>query len=51
MIATAGIFAAKNSVPAHGVDERSKTVLKMQLKRDQVVALCGFDNTGICDYK
>ena len=38
-ITTVGIDLAKNVIQLHGVDERGKTVLKKQLKRDQV---CSF---------
>ncbi len=35
-ITTVGIDLAKNLFQVHGVDERGKTVLKKQLKRDQM---------------
>jgi len=35
-ITTVGIDLAKNVFQIHAVDERGKTVLKKQLKRDQV---------------
>lgn len=35
-VTTVGIDLAKNVFQVHGVDERGKTVLKRQLKRDQV---------------
>ena len=37
-ITTVGIDPAKNVFQIHAVDERGKTVLKKQLKRDQVGA-------------
>ena len=37
-ITTIGIDLAKNVFQIHVVDERGKTVLKKQLKRDQVAA-------------
>ena len=37
-ITTVGIDLAKNVFQIHAVDERGKTVLKKQLKRDQVAA-------------
>ncbi len=43
---TVGIDLAKNVMQVHGVDERSKTVLKKQLKRNQVVAF--FANLAPC---
>ena len=45
-ITTIGIDLAKNVIQVHGVDERGKTVLKKQLKRDQVVAF--FANLAPC---
>ena len=39
-ITTVGIDLAKSVMQVHGVDERGKTVLKKQLKRDQVTAFC-----------
>jgi len=45
-ITTVGIDLAKNVMQVHGVDERSKTVLKKQLKRAQVVAF--FANLAPC---
>ena len=35
-ITTIGIDLAKNVLQVHGVDERGKTVLKKQLRREQV---------------
>ena len=40
-ITTVGIDLAKNVLQAHGVDERGKTVLRKQLKRDQVASFFG----------
>ena len=37
-ITTIGIDLAKNVFQVHGVDERGRTVLKKQLKRDQMAA-------------
>ena len=37
-ITTIGIDLAKNVFQVHGVDERGKTVLKKQVKRDLSVA-------------
>jgi transposase len=37
-VTTIGIDLAKNVIVVHGVDERAKTVLKKQLKRDQVAS-------------
>jgi transposase len=37
-ITTIGIDLAKNVFQVHGVDERSKTVLRKQLRRAQVAA-------------
>lgn len=34
-VTTVGIDLAKNVLQLHGVDERGKTVLRKQLKRDQ----------------
>ena len=45
-IATVGLDLAKNVFQAHGVDERSRPVLKKQLKRDQVAAF--FANLPPC---
>jgi transposase len=45
-ITTVGIDLAKNVIQVHGVDERGKTVLKKQLKRDQVAAF--FANLPPC---
>jgi transposase len=45
-ITTVGIDLAKNLIQVHGVDERGKTVLKKQLKRDQVASL--FANLAPC---
>jgi transposase len=45
-VTTIGIDLAKNVFQVHGVDERGKTVLKKQLKRDQVVAF--FANLTPC---
>jgi transposase len=45
-ITTIGIDLAKNVLQVHGVDERSKTVLKKQLKRAQVVTF--FANLAPC---
>jgi transposase len=41
-----GIDLAKNVFQVHGVDERSKPVLRKQLKRKDVVAY--FANVGPC---
>lgn len=38
VIATIGLDLAKNVFQVHGVDERGATVLRKQLKRDQVLA-------------
>lgn len=43
---TIGIDLAKNVIQVHGVDERGKTVLKKQLKRQQVVTF--FANLPQC---
>jgi transposase len=45
-ITTVGIDLAKNLFQVHGVDERGKTVLKKQLKRDQMMAF--FTNLPPC---
>ena len=45
-IATVGIDLAKNVFQIHAVDERGKTVLKKQLKRDQMAAF--FVNQPSC---
>ena len=45
-ITTVGIDLAKNVLQVHGVDERGKTVLKKQLKRDQVASF--FANLPAC---
>ena len=45
-ITTVGIDLAKSVMQVHGVDERGKTVLKKQLKRDQVIAF--FANLPPC---
>lgn len=45
-ITTIGIDLAKNVVQVHGVDERGKTVLNKQLKREQVMAF--FANLQRC---
>lgn len=45
-ITTVGIDLAKNLFQVHGVDERGKTVLKKQLKRDQMMAF--FTNLPAC---
>jgi transposase len=45
-ITTIGIDLAKNVIQVHGVDERGKTVLKKQLKRNQVAAF--FANLPPC---
>lgn len=45
-ITTVGIDLAKSVMQVHGVDERGKTVLKKQLKRDQVTAF--FANLPPC---
>jgi transposase len=45
-VTTIGIDLAKHVIVVHGVDERAKTVLKKQLKRDQVVAF--FANLPRC---
>ncbi len=37
-LTTVGIDPAKNVFQVHGVDERSKPVLKKQLKRDQLAS-------------
>ena len=45
-ITTVGIDLAKNVFQVHGVDERGKTVLKKQLKRDQMMPF--FANLPLC---
>ena len=45
-VTTVGIDLAKNALQAHGVDGRGKTVLKKQLKRDQVASF--FANLPAC---
>ena len=45
-ITTVGIDLAKSVFQVHGVDERSKTVLKKQLKRQQVLGF--FSNLPLC---
>jgi transposase len=45
-VTTVGIDLAKNVIVVHGVDERAKTVLKKQLKRDQVASF--FANLPPC---
>jgi transposase len=45
-ITTIGIDLAKNVVQAHGVDKRGNTVLRKQLRRDQVAAF--FANLPAC---
>ena len=45
-ITTVGIDLAKNVLQAHGVDGRGKTVLRKQIKRDQVAAF--FANLPPC---
>ena len=45
-ITTVGIDLAKNVFQVHGVDERGKTVLKKQLKRQQVLGF--FSNMPPC---
>ena len=45
-ITTVGIDLAKNVFQIHAVDERGKTVLKKQLKRDQVATF--FANLPPC---
>jgi transposase len=45
-VTTIGIDLAKNVFVVHGVDERGKTVLKKQLKRDQVASF--FANLPPC---
>jgi transposase len=45
-ITTVGIDLAKNLIQVHGVDERAKTVLKKQLKRNQVASF--FANLPPC---
>lgn len=45
-VTTVGIDLAKNVFQVHGVDERGKTVLRKQLKREQVVPF--FANLGPC---
>ena len=37
-IATVGINLAKNVFQVHGMEERGRTVLKQQLKRDQAAS-------------
>ena len=37
-VTTVGIDLAKNVIQVHGVDRQGKTVLKKQLKRDQVAS-------------
>ena len=44
-ITTIGIDLAKNVFQVHGVDERGKTVLKKQLKREQMAPF--FANLGL----
>ncbi len=36
-VTTVGIDLAKNVLQVHGVDERGKTVLRKQIKREQVI--------------
>ena len=45
-VTTVGIDLAKNVLQVHGVDGRGKTVLRKQLKRDQVAAF--FANLPPC---
>lgn len=45
-ITTIGIDLAKNVMQVHGVDERGKTVLKKQLKREQMASF--FANVPAC---
>jgi transposase len=45
-ITPVGLDLAKNVIQVHGVDERGKTVLKRQLKRDQVASF--FANMPAC---
>jgi transposase len=45
-ITTIGIDLAKNVFQVHGVDERGKTVLKKQVKRDQMAGL--FAKLPVC---
>jgi transposase len=45
-VTTAGIDLAKNVFQVHGVDEHGKTVLKKQLKRDQMATF--FANLPPC---
>ena len=45
-LTTIGIDLAKNVFQVHGVDQHGKTVLKKQLKRDQMAIF--FANTPAC---
>jgi transposase len=45
-IATVGIDLATNVIQVHGVDERGKTRLRKQLRRNQVAAF--FANLPAC---
>ena len=45
-VTTVGIDLAKNVLQVHGVDGRGKTVLRKQVKRDQVAAF--FANLPPC---
>lgn len=45
-VTTAGIDLAKNVFQVHGVDEHGKTVLRKQLKREQVALF--FANLPTC---
>ena len=45
-ITTIGIDLAKNVFQVHGVDERGRTVMKKQLKRDQMASF--FANLPLC---
>src|SRR5690606_38304536 len=45
-ITTVGIDLAKNVFQVHGVDERGKTVLRKQIKRDQMASF--FVNLPSC---
>ncbi len=46
MLTSIGIDLAKNVFQIHGVDQHGKTVLKKQLKRDQMASF--FANTPSC---
>ena len=48
-ITTIGIDLAKNVFQIHGVDERGKTVLKKQIKREQMAPFLGVRAHGTSD--